>query len=72
MTEKEYFEAMVRLFTEAENTKESIKAVTSQAKEAELDVKAIKAAAKLYVVNLFEEKSAEFEKVREMYNQLAD
>lgn len=72
MTEQEYFNNMVRLLTDAENTRLSIKALQDNGKEAELDVKTLKAASALYVKNIFEEKSAEFQKVKEAYETYAD
>lgn len=72
MTEQELFNNMVRLLTDAENTRLSIKALQDNGKEAELDVKTLKAAAALYVKNVFEEKSTEFQKVKEAYETYAD
>ncbi len=64
MNEKEFFANMVRLLTEAEITRLSIKALQDNGKEAELDVKTLKSAAALYVKNVFEEKAEEFNKVK--------
>lgn len=72
MNEQEFFNNMVRLLTDAENTRLSIKALQDNGKEAELDVKTLKSAAALYVKNVFEEKSAEFQKVKEAYETYAD
>jgi hypothetical protein len=71
MTEQEYFNNMVRLLTDAENTRLSIKALQDNGKEAELDVKTLKSAAALYVKNVFEEKSAEFHKIKLAYETYA-
>ena len=72
MNEQEFFQNMVRLLTEAENVRLSVKALQDNGKEAELDVKTLKAAAALYVKNIFEEKSEEFAKVRLAYETYAD
>lgn len=72
MSEVEFFNNMVRLLTEAENVRLSVKALQDNGKEAELDVKTLKAAAALYVKNVFEEKSEEFTKIKEAYGRLAD
>lgn len=72
MTEKELFNDLVRLLQEQDNIKESIKAVCSQGKEAELPVKELKKVAALFVKMNFEEVSGEFEVVRQLYNELAD
>lgn len=72
MTEQEFFNNMVRLLTDAENTRLSIKALQDNGKEAELDVKTLKAAAALYVKNVFEEKSEEFAKIKQAYETYAD
>lgn len=72
MSEQEFFQNMVRLLTQAENTRLSVKALQDSGKEAELDVKTLKAAAALYVKNVFEEKSEEFAKIKEAYGRLAD
>lgn len=72
MSEQEYFNNMVRLLTESENIRLSIKALQDNGKEAELDVKTLKAAAALYVKNVFEEKTAEFAKIKEAYESYAD
>lgn len=72
MTEQEFFNNMVRLLTDAENTRLSIKALQDNGKEAELDVKTLKAAAALYVKNVFEEKSQEFAKIKQAYETYAD
>ncbi len=72
MSEQEFFANMVRLLTQAENTRLSVKALQDSGKEAELDVKTLKAAAALYVKNVFEEKSEEFAKIKEAYGRLAD
>ena len=72
MNEKEFFQNMVRLLTEAENTRLSVKALQDNGKEAEIDVKTLKAAAALYVKNIFEEKSEEFNKVKVAYEAYAD
>lgn len=72
MSEQEFFQSMVRLLTQAENTRLSVKALQDSGKEAELDVKTLKAAAALYVKNVFEEKSEEFAKIKEAYGRLAD
>lgn len=72
MNEQEFFNNMVRLLTDAENTRLSIKALQDNGKEAELGVKTLKAAAALYVKNVFEEKSQEFAKIKEAYETYAD
>jgi len=72
MNEVEFFNNMVRLLTEAEDVRLSVKALQDNGKEAELDVKTLKAAAALYVKNVFEEKSEEFTKIKEAYGRLAD
>lgn len=72
MSEQEFFANMVRLLTQAEDTRLSVKALQDSGKEAELDVKTLKAAAALYVKNVFEEKSEEFAKIKEAYGRLAD
>lgn len=72
MNEQEFFNNMVRLLTDAENTRLSIKALQDNGKEAELDVKTLKSAAALYVKNVFEEKSQEFAKIKEAYETYAD
>lgn len=72
MSEQEFFQNMVRLLTEAENVRLSVKALQDNGKEAELDVKTLRAAAALYVKNVFEEKSEEFTKIKEAYGRLAD
>ena len=72
MNEKEFFNNMVRLLTDAENTRLSIKALQDNGKEAELDVKTLKSAAALFVKNIFEEKSEEFHKVKVAYETYAD
>ena len=72
MSEQEFFANMVRLLTQAENTRLSVKALQDSGKEAELDVKTLRAAAALYVKNVFEEKSQEFAKIKEAYGRLAD
>ena len=72
MSEQEFFQNMVRLLTEAENVRLSVKALQDNGKEAELDVKTLKAAAALYVKNIFEEKSEEFAKVRLACETYAD
>jgi len=72
MTEQEYFNNMVRLLTDAENTRLSIKALQDNGKEAELDVATLKQAAAMYVKNIFEEKSEQFAKVKAAYENYAD
>ena len=72
MNEQEFFNNMVRLLTYAENTRLSIKALQDNGEEAELDYKTLKAAAALYVKNVFEEKSEEFAKIKQAYEAYAD
>jgi len=72
MNEVEFFNNMVRLLSEAENVRLSIKALQDSGKEAELDIKTLKAAAALYVKNIFEEKSEEFAKIRAAYESYAN
>lgn len=72
MTEQEFFQNMVRLLTQQEDLKLSIKALMDNGKESEIDTKTLKAASALYVKNLYEEKSAEFQKVKEAYETYAD
>lgn len=70
MSEQEFFANMVRLLTEAENVRLSVKALQDNGKQAELDVKTLKAAAALYVKSVFEEKMAEIEAVRSKYIEM--
>ena len=72
MTEQEYFNNMVRLLTDAENTRLSIKALQDNGKEAELDVKTLKSAAALYVKDNFSEKKAEATIVFNKYEELTN
>lgn len=72
MQEQEFFDNAVRLLSQQEDLKLSIKALVDNGKESELDVKTLKAAAALYVKNVYEEKSAEFQKVKEAYEAYAD
>jgi len=72
MTEQEYFNNMVRLLTDAENTRLSVKALQDNGKEAELDVATLKQADKNHVKNIFEEKSEQFAKVKAAYENYAD
>lgn len=67
MTEQEYFTNMVRLLSGLEDLRLSIKALQDNGKEAEVDVKTLKAAASLYVKNVYEKKSEEFTKIKEAY-----
>lgn len=72
-SEKNYFEDLVRLFNQQNDIRESVKAATERAKESEVeDYKVIKKVAKFFSDNKFEEASAEFAKVKELYDQLAD
>lgn len=71
MSEQEFFQNMVRLLSEAQDVRLSIKALQDNGKEAELDVKTLKSAAALYVKNVFEEKSEEFHKVKIAYETYA-
>lgn len=72
MNEQEFFTNMVRLLSEAENTRLSVKALQDNGKEAELDVATLKQAAALFVKNIFEEKSEQFAKVKAAYESYAD
>lgn len=72
MTEQEFFTNMVRLLEQDTDLKASIKALVDNGKEADLDVKTLKATAALYVKNNYEEKSEEFAKIKEAYDRLAD
>lgn len=72
MSEQEFFQNMVRLLTEAENVRLSVKALQDNGKEAELDVATLKQAAALFVKNIFEEKSEQFAKVKAAYESYAD
>jgi uncharacterized protein (UPF0335 family) len=72
MSEQEFFQNMVRLLTEAENVRLSVKALQDNGKEAELDVKTLKAAAALYVKDNFSEKRAEATTVFNKYEELTN
>jgi hypothetical protein len=72
MNEQEFFTNMVRLLTQAEANRLDVKALQDNGKEAELDVKTLKAAAALYVRNNFEEKCGEHHKVKVAYETYAD
>ncbi|MNV87192.1 hypothetical protein D3C71_1812960 [compost metagenome] len=70
--EREIFEGLVNALTRQNSIKEEIKDIAARAKEYELDIKAIKAAATFYVANNYEEKSLEFARIKEAYELLAD
>lgn len=70
--EREVFEGLVSAMTRQNSIKEEIKDIAQRAKENDIDVKAIKAAAAFYVANNFEEKSAEFARIKQTYELLAD
>lgn len=65
--EREIFEGLVNALTRQNSIKEEIKDIAARAKEYELDIKAIKAAAALYVASMFEERMSEIESVRKKY-----
>ncbi|MNQ61254.1 hypothetical protein D3C85_755660 [compost metagenome] len=71
-TEKEYFNELVRLFSQMQSLREGVKFATERAKENEIDFKVVKKVAKFYSDNNFEETSAEFAKIKDSYNQLTD
>lgn len=70
--EREVFEGLVNALVRQNSIKEEIKDIAQRAKDHELDVKSLKAAAKFYVDNNYEEKSAEFARIKETYEMLAD
>lgn len=69
--EREIFESLVDALMRQNAIKEEMKDISARAKEYELDVKALKAAAKFYVESNFAEKEEEFERIKSTYNLMA-
>ncbi|WP_278939062.1 hypothetical protein [Pseudomonas helleri] len=70
ITKQQYFDRVVNVLVAGEAIKEDLKALAKLAKANDIVGKPVVAAAKLYVKNIFEEKSAEFSTVEAEYKEL--